>query len=755
MKKFKLGQILSQASQVITRTTAADFEVPEPYEANCFHQLTSSRPKLGAGESFLRQRAPLERVVAGEDNFKNVCWACKGIDFPKVLAWRYGDARPWVPLWHVRNGDNRHEFPNCPYCKFFRAMAGGGGGSGDDGTGDKFAPYLRVRMAFEIGRLGIGERHDLAYDVLFEVMCRNRSLPEGYLVRADAADEFGLAGYNAIMNDVGLRGRSVPPRLDPALPATWLEFCRANHQKTACTRFEPLLSGLRLIDCDAHKIVCVDDFDSEFLEYTALSYVWGDFPEREVFTEKDGVTLLDDTPQVIGDAIYLSEVLGLRYIWVDRICLAGLDPAERVRQTHLVGDIFAQAALTIVVASGTSVDDGLPGVSVARTAQMSLKVNDDLFTTTLLRPDMEIADSAWASRAWTFQEAALSRRRLVITPSQAYFQCRAVHCHESLSVPLHYSSGFDLGRAFPETGPGTRGEHMARQIQGYMPRTLADPTERLLAFEGVLRHYAGLGVDAFVGLPLFNPADFTTGRFVSRTDRLAVGLGWSPEPVSPSRTYVDPYTCVHGAIFPSWSWLSWAPRAEQPVQDSTFKFRFNLINESKPDAPLTGVYAAPKMEVDVGFEDGRILGWEVDDDEVREKTAVKFLRLRTFTFDVTLTKDKESDLVVTPDLPTASLDAIRSWTQRTYPSASENDTTTTLTALLIAGNGWSGPGDKTATVMICGKTGDEQRFTRLGVTAVPFGNFRFTEVDAAVLEGVEGAGGKADVVLQMKEVDIY
>lgn len=768
MKKFKFGQLFSQASHAISRTTAADFEVPAPYEANCFHQLTSSRPKLGAGDSFLRRRPPLERVVAGEANFKDVCWTCKGIDFPKVLAWRYGDARPWVPLSHTLNADNRREFPNCPYCNFFRAMVGDAEGGVVDGSG-KFTPYLRVRMAFEIERLGIGEKHDLAYEVLFEVMCRNRSLPEGYLVRADASDECGLAGYNAIMNDVCMRGRSVSPRLDPALPATWLEFCRANHQKTACTRFEPLVSGMRLIDCDSHRIVCVDDFDSDFLEYSALSYVWGDSPEREVFTEADGLTLLDDTPQVIGDAIYLSEVLGIKYIWVDRICLAGLDEEEKTRQIHLAGDIFAQAALTIIVASGTSVEDGIPGVSVARTAQMSLKVESDLFTTTLIRPDMEIGDSVWASRASTFQEAALSRRRLVITPSQAYFQCRATHCHESLSASLHYSTGLNLGRAFPEAGPGTEPGHLAGQIQSYIPMELADPGKRLLDFEGIIRHYAKLGVDSFVGLPLFNPADFSAGRFVSRTDRLAVALGWLPEPVRRSRTFVDPYAYRYGEHYPSWTWLAWGPRPGQPLERD-FKFRFGLVDEGRSGTALNGVYAAPKMEVDVGFEDGRVLGWEVDDDEVRETTGVKFLRLRTFGFDVVITKDKEAQAVTMPDaplLPGTSVDAIRSWFQRVYAQPSPSspgavaipDGTYTLTGLLIAGRGWdSDPaGEKSATVMVCVKRdgGDDNQLVRIGTTIVPFTGFRFVEVDMAALEGVENDGGKGDVELHMREVDIY
>ncbi|KAK0724499.1 hypothetical protein B0H67DRAFT_107151 [Lasiosphaeris hirsuta] len=51
-------------------------------------------------------------------------------------------------------------------------------------------------------------------------------------------------------------------------------------------------------------------------------------------------------------------------------------------------------------------------------------------------PHKSIRGSRWSTRGWTFQEAVLSRRRLVFTAELVYFECSAMNCHKSLTTPL-------------------------------------------------------------------------------------------------------------------------------------------------------------------------------------------------------------------------------------------------------------------------------------------------------------------------------
>ncbi|KAL2751821.1 hypothetical protein ACRALDRAFT_2030492 [Sodiomyces alcalophilus JCM 7366] len=55
---------------------------------------------------------------------------------------------------------------------------------------------------------------------------------------------------------------------------------------------------------------------------------------------------------------------------------------------------------------------------------------------TMQDPRVTIRNSEWAARGWTYQEGVLSRRCLVVTPEQVYWECRGMAVHESVKLPL-------------------------------------------------------------------------------------------------------------------------------------------------------------------------------------------------------------------------------------------------------------------------------------------------------------------------------
>jgi hypothetical protein len=90
-------------------------------------------------------------------------------------------------------------------------------------------------------------------------------------------------------------------------------------------------------------------------------------------------------------------------------------------------EIYAAAQVTLVAAAGSDPSYGLPGVSSqSRPVPKSEKIGD-LWLTLLPRPVQlaEVAESKWASWAWTFQEFHRSRRRLIFTRHQAIFVCNS------------------------------------------------------------------------------------------------------------------------------------------------------------------------------------------------------------------------------------------------------------------------------------------------------------------------------------------
>ncbi|KAK5993407.1 hypothetical protein PT974_06837 [Cladobotryum mycophilum] len=835
-----------------------------------FHQLTSKRWRGGAvnGETgaadVFRKTVPktgTSSILAdGSPGANPSCAACERIDFARLLDWQPGDARPWVSLAHtlksgVIGDDDRNRGRNsqtesdtssmpsrtsseymgpCPWCTFFQTMiltpADGDeeteGKPKDGSIRSKFTPYLRIRLAFE--RLGGGEKHELGRSVLFEVTTRNRSLPWGYIVKAEPtpvpeAAENGdstLAGHGGATRDHGgengpvvIQGRKVPPLLDPALPKSWIDFCRGNHGTGSCTiKRRTAIPGLKLIDCEDEQIVSAQDLENlladganqngtskhDGVEYVTLSYVRGSVDDSRHLETDAGGALPEELPSLIADAISVTRSLGLRYLWVDRYCIPSKRDAAKDRllastrkhQIELMGRIYTQSALTLVIAAGDGVQSGIPGVSVPREEQLSLKTETDLFTTTLLRPDLEVASSNWASRAWTYQEGLLSRRRLVFTPSQTYFQCRNLHCHESTSLPLQLARGLNLGRVFPLADEVFQLPKLKHHIKTFMAKSLTDDRDRLDAFRGILHDYSQrerLSVDHLLGLPLFHHDSFTNVKIVSQTDRLAIALGWMPSHAVPSSQddfetpIVDPYYLLDTppCPFPSWTWLSWRLQAGRDNYNSpSYTFNFNLMGDASP--LIDGVTATPKMEISVGFAGGMVLSWEIDGDAIARKSEpIDFLHLKTLCFDLVVRKPadtKSTPALAEPEasiLGKAAADAIEAWIRRssvTVISATADnapvDQEYQLTGILISGRNWKpaengqSGGGVTATVLVCGKRNWESDgpLVRLGVLSINFEALVMAavEADASIIKGIDsGAGDKRDLTVQLREVDIY
>jgi hypothetical protein len=122
-------------------------------------------------------------------------------------------------------------------------------------------------------------------------------------------------------------------------------------------------------------------------------------------------------------------------------------------------------------------------------------------------PHEAIEQSHWASRGWTFQETVLSRRLLVFTEHQFYFQCRTMNCFESAHHPLdkmHTESKAETNDWLPgglfdqnrQNGTVAAGNQNKREgqpmisytasVKNYTGRSLRFAEDSLNAFQGIL-----------------------------------------------------------------------------------------------------------------------------------------------------------------------------------------------------------------------------------------------------------------------------
>lgn len=179
--------------------------------------------------------------------------------------------------------------------------------------------------------------------------------------------------------------------------------------------------------------------------------------------------------------------------------------------------------------------------------------------------DSVIQDSPWTTRAWTFQEERLSRRKLYFTETQMYFRCScAVFCEDSVDEGidpsafiftrsnLWNSSGLYSFR-YPEKYWSTRlfrtsiddpvqaGDAYSRSVTQFSGRQISDPRDIIASFEGILSVLRSSLKTAFLfGLP---------EKYLDET------LLWRE--TGPSSRRNISITPSSDTRFPSWSWAGW------------------------------------------------------------------------------------------------------------------------------------------------------------------------------------------------------
>ncbi|KAI1428889.1 heterokaryon incompatibility protein-domain-containing protein [Xylaria sp. FL1777] len=408
-----------------------------------------------------------------------------------------------------------------------------------------------------------------------------------------------------------LEDRILSPRLvttdfDPGVVQNWLRICLSQHN--GCRTVQRPQSALNLIDCRSQKVLRTNDIRTDSkLEYVALSYVWGNSVDVSKVA-LDGCRLPQPLPSVIRDSIEVVLKLGYHYLWVDKYCIDKHDKGKKHEQLMHMDSVYKNATLTIVAAAGADESHGLPGVSKPRpTRQLSFKRDEEGYRliSTLPLPHSSIAKSKWATRGWTYQEAILSRRRLVFTEDQLYFKCDSTSHAEGFDISFDNNffgsttsqdsfirpSLFAMKQLAPTKliGKAARLSNFSAYVhcaEQYSKRTLTFDHDSLIAFSGIIRVLESIStfpVRHIWGIPFFHPDDDNLAIDQLRTTYQSFQLPpfWkssvleynsAPKVASPDAEGVDYLAYLmlglcwrHSSAnlprrrndLPSWSWTGW------------------------------------------------------------------------------------------------------------------------------------------------------------------------------------------------------
>jgi hypothetical protein len=185
---------------------------------------------------------------------------------------------------------------------------------------------------------------------------------------------------------------------------------------------------------------------SQQIRYAALSYSWGDGQQslttRDNIKERKVAITTEQISPVLRDAIEITRLLHIDYLWMDALCILQGDRHDWDHQSMQMGRIYQNAHVTIATPSSSSSQHGfrfsttprlfLPFVSQANvevTGQLVMRfLYSDRNTPRYPFNDgsifyAETQESHWASRGWTFQESYMARRMLIFGPGDVFFQC--------------------------------------------------------------------------------------------------------------------------------------------------------------------------------------------------------------------------------------------------------------------------------------------------------------------------------------------
>jgi hypothetical protein len=400
-------------------------------------------------------------------------------------------------------------------------------------------------------------------------------------------------GFNIPLKSPGAEGLRPAPSWDPSdmLPkaSIWLRSCITHH--TSCRDLNPNHDPLarlprRLLDLSHETNVVIADVaewmslgiatDEELSDYCALSYQWGEGSHNCTLSTSFSTLLevsFDTLPQTFKDAVIVARSLGVRFLWIDALCIiqpsASGDYADWRAEGPRMGVIYENAVFTIAATCAESTDEGFlaktgSNVYGAQPCKVRVRRQGEVYnahTRTLELDGVEVETDAYLpvsapsffqsvsssglnKRGWVMQERALSRRLLHFTENGLFWECCVSKAHDQFG---EFDPGKHVGpcrtkETLLSVARSRHSRHLCpvewfHFISAYSHAGFTDARDRLIALSSV----------AQAAQPILGGHPYYAGLWGNDLIR---GLMWCT--YKPSARLRD----EDGHIAPTWSWAS-------------------------------------------------------------------------------------------------------------------------------------------------------------------------------------------------------
>ncbi|KAI1061340.1 hypothetical protein LB507_011285 [Fusarium sp. FIESC RH6] len=332
----------------------------------------------------------------------------------------------------------------------------------------------------------------------------------------------------------------------------WFRECHENHPD--CLPSTDVALPTRVLDIgsgcgDLVRLIEVTSGQTGL--YTALSHCWGGGIDIRTTTgnyttQQQGLRYCD-LPLSFRDAITVTRGLGLRYLWIDALCIIQDCQTDWEVESGNMAAIYQNAYLVIGADMSSNSDGGFLDVQSGGYHGHGWPIatvdNNIIYARSENRRNNNFKElhpldlEPLSKRAWTLQEQVLSSRMVHFASKEMVWECKsAIRCE---CMQLDRMTRFlepPISLRTLTSCSDTVFRKWYRLVDEVVERSLTKSQDLLPCLSGIARHYQNRGAGTYLA-----------GLW---SEDLLVGLTWSSD--------VPPDRCSRAVPYrgPSWSWIS-------------------------------------------------------------------------------------------------------------------------------------------------------------------------------------------------------
>ncbi|KAF2651700.1 HET-domain-containing protein [Lophiostoma macrostomum CBS 122681] len=220
----------------------------------------------------------------------------------------------------------------------------------------------------------------------------------------------------------------------------WIKNCLIKHKCGSTEADQPLPSRLIKVGRVGDERLQLVQTSSNKGRYICLSHCWGTKRAFETTTKnlhemQEGFAMTD-LPPTYRDAVVMSRLFGIEYLWIDSLCIIQNSRDDWLQESAQMMEIYSRSFLTLAATRAGSQQAGL--FHDHRDHEFIGKEGTDSLYRVLCRPLLQhyspMLDTGdeegtrnrfpLLSRAWVCQERLLSPRVLHFGPQELFWECR-------------------------------------------------------------------------------------------------------------------------------------------------------------------------------------------------------------------------------------------------------------------------------------------------------------------------------------------